>query len=400
MLSLAIFEPEPRGHHLILHARFIIREALSRGWKVHLVTSERATKDKTFEALQSEFGDKFTYSLMQDVVNEETTADKRKLVQHFARWKAFRDGYRDLAEKPDVVYSISVEKLDLPTAALGSPFGKTPFCGLLLLRYFHCPHMGIKTEPLGLRDRIMERAFWRLLRIKTLRSLLTLDPNLAKFANESGRRGAQKVHYLPDVASFASLTPVENPKAKLGLPADSFTILNFGALTPRKGIEELLAALREPECPENVVVLLAGRQDAATQEIMKSDSAQVLIKAGRVIEINRFLDFEDENLAFSAADAVWLGYRRFYGMSGVLVQSASAGRPVLATDEGLVGHLTGSHNLGITVSIKDAGAVAKAIRELVEKPQAFAESGPAFAKNHTPDLFGRRVCDFIQQVSN
>lgn len=399
MLSLAIFEPEPRGHHLILHARLIFREALSRGWKVHLVTSERATKDKAFEALRTEFGDRFTYSLMRDVVNEETTADNRKLVQHFARWTAFRDGYRELPTKPDVVYSISLEKLDLPTAALGSPFGKTPFCGLLLLRYFHCPHMGIKTEKLGFRDRVMERAFWRILRIKTLRSLLTLDPNLAKFANQSGRRGAAKVHYLPDVASFSALTPVEKPKTKLGLSEDSFVVLNFGALTPRKGIEELLAALQEPDCPANAVVLLAGRQDDATKEIMKSASAQELIKAGRVVEINRFLDSEDENLAFSAADAVWLGYRRFYGMSGVLVQSASAARPVIATDEGLVGYLTENHKLGLTVSIKDAAAVAGAIRELAKDSKTFKENGPIFAKDHTPELFGQRVCDFIAQAS-
>ena len=398
MHKLTIFETEPSGHHLILHVRHIMREALSRGWQVRLATSERATKDRAFHILREDFGDRFEVSIVRDIRNEETTADGRKVLEHFQRWRAYRDAYRALPEKPDVVYSVSLEKLDLPMSVLGSPFGRTPFCGLLLVRYFHCPEMGIKTEPLRPRERLMEPVFWRLLRIKYLKTLLTLDPKLAEFAAKKKRVGGEKVRYLPDIASFAVLTPVDDAKGKLGIPADRFVVLNFGAMTPRKGLQELVEALDHPDCPERVVGLFAGRQDIAAAELMSAPRVQGLREQERLFEINRFLDSEEENLVFQAADAVWVGYRRFYGMSGVLVQSAAAGRPVLANDEGLISHLVESYGLGLIADIDDHAAVANALSRLASDQEFVAECGrrgSSFAEDHTPTLFGKRVCDYI-----
>ena len=52
--------------------------------------------------------------------------------------------------------------------------------------------------------------------------------------------------------------------------------------------------------------------------------------------MNRYLNMDEENMVFSAADVVWLGYQGHYHMSGVLVQAGVMGLPVVASDEGLM----------------------------------------------------------------
>jgi len=401
-LRVAIFEPEPRGHHLSLYGKLIIGEALSRGWKVHLVTSKRATEHSSYAMLKAEFGDKFTTSLMDDVVNDEMGSNLTKIKQQFMRWTAFRAGYQSMlgSFQPDVVFGVSLEKIDLPCAFRGSPFGKTPFAGVLLIRYFHCPHMGIKTEPLSKRDQLMGWVFKRLLRISNLKKLMVIDPTLADYPRQFGIPHAEKVTYVPDASSFSAPIPVESPRAALGVPSDKFVILNYGALSHRKGVLEGIAGLAHPSCPQNVALLLAGKQDEDIEEVLRGEIAAKLIAAGRLFVLNHYLSELEESTVFQACDAVWLGYKKFYGMSGVLVQTASSGKPCLAMDQGLVGHLVKTNGLGLTVEISDPAAVAGAMKTLAKADHdEYAARGRAFAANHAPHLFGQRVCDLITEAA-
>lgn len=400
-MEIAIFEPEAAGHHMALHVRFILRTALAKGWKVHLVTTERALAHPAYQIVAKESGGKYTVHMMPDQETKAGDGDLKRVTDQFARWKAYAQGYRDLAAnmKIDAVYMVNLDQIDMAMAVKGSPFGKTPFSGMLIGRHFHCPAMGVKMEKLKLRDRIMSPVFFRMLKMETLKGVAILDEPLTQFIARSASKDRAKVVYVPDVASLEQPKGDLTLRKDLGIPSDAFVVLSYGALSARKGVVELVEGMAHPECPKEAVLLLAGRQDEFSKDFLAQEKAQALRAENRLFELNKFLDEAEETASFFSADAVWLGYRNWYGMSGVLVQGAAAGKPLIAMDQGLVAWLVEQHDLGLTLAIASAGEVAKGVKTLIDRPedrQRFTANGLKMAANHTPENFGENICRLIE----
>ena len=383
---------------MALHVRHIARAALARGWRLRLVTTSRAQEHPAYKALIEEFGERLPASLMPDAASPDDASDVRKTLDQFRKRRAYAEGYQALPEKPDAVYMVNLDQIDLPMSILGSPFGDAPFTGILMGRNFHCGPMGIKTPPPRPRERLMGPVFRGMARIPTLKRVLVLDETMVEYVKREGLKAAPKMFHVPDIASLSGACVPDDPRAALGIPADRFVLLSYGALGERKGVVELVAAVER--CDPRVVLLLAGRQDAFTKEHLKGTS---LREEGRLFELDAFLDDAQEATVFAAADAVWVGYRGWYGMSGVLVQSGAAGLPVVSMDEGLVAHLVDRHKLGLTVSIADTPKVAAAITRLADEPtlaREMGDNGLRLAPQHTPEAFGAAICGHIAAVAN
>lgn len=386
---------------MALHVRFILKEMLRRGWEVHLVTTERATKHPAYQIVKNDFEGKFSLHFMPDAGTETGASDLQRFQDQFRRLDAYKKGYQDLVAKTpiDAVYMVNLDQADMPMALKGSPFGKTPFAGMLIGRHFHAAKMGVKMGEEKLRDKIFGPVFKRMIRIPTLRRALILDPTLVDFAHQFKLKDGEKVHHVPDVSSLAQQPHDPPPRVALGIPEQAFVVLAYGALSLRKGVTELVAALTHQDCPKEAVVLFAGRQDTEAKAVLAGEDAQKLRAAGRLFELVKFLDDADESMVFQACDAVWLGYRHWLGMSGVLVQAATAGKSVIAMDQGLVGYLTDHHQIGLTATFDDAARVAANIRRLMSEPElakTLSANGQKMALDHTPELFGQRICDHIE----
>jgi glycosyltransferase involved in cell wall biosynthesis len=398
---VAVFEPEAAGHHMALHVRFILREMVRRGWEVHLVTTERATKHPGYKIVEEESGESYRLHLMRDQETEAGAKDTKRVADQFARWTNYRDAYRALSREVrlDAVYMVNLDQCDMAMALRGSPFGRTPFVGMMIGRHFHCPAMGIKMAAFKMRDRIMGPVFRRLLRISGLKKVAVLDEALVQFVHEAKWKGHAKVVHVPDVASLQTDAEGRDLRRELGIPEEAFLVLSYGALSERKGVVELTRAMADARCPKEAAALYAGRQDEFTKGYLAEEPAATLRNEGRLFELNKFLDDGDEAAAFAEADAVWLGYRDWYGMSGVLVQGAAAGKPLLAMDQGLIGWLVEKHGIGVTCEIARPESVAEKIAWLREHPDeaaAFGKKGRQMAANHTPELFGRRICNLVR----
>lgn len=403
-MRVAVFEPEADGHHLALYTRNILREMMRRGWNAHLVTTDRAMRHPAWQMLAPEIEGKVTVTTMPDQETPSSAGDLQRLKDQFQRLKNYGIGYREaLKHGPlDAVFMVNLDQADLPMSVKGSPFGRTPFAGILIGRHFHCPEVGVKMGGLKLRDKIMGPVFRRILKIRTLKALLAVDETLPEWAHKAKPRGFEKVQYLPDVASFRLHEDSVMARKELGIPEDRFLVLAYGALSERKGVADLLAGAAHPSTPIHAALLYAGRQDEFTQETLRSESAQNLRGAGRLFELSGFLDDHQESLVLSACDAVWLGYRHWFGASGVLLQAAAAGKPVIAMDEGLVEWLVKKHQIGLTVPIRDSLAVSEAITRLASDPTtraAYEGNGLALAARHTPELFGKNVCCVIERIA-
>jgi len=145
--------------------------------------------------------------------------------------------------------------------------------------------------------------------------------------------------------------------------------------------------------------MFAGRQDEDVESFLKSPLGTRLKTSGRFHQINRHLNSDEENMVFSAADVIWLGYQGHYHMSGVVVQAGVMGLPVLACEEGLIGWLTRRFKSGLVVSISSPSAIAKAIEDLsqnVKVAQQYGENGRLAYASHTEENFSRILVDAIE----
>ncbi|MBL8047539.1 MAG: glycosyltransferase [Chthonomonas sp.] len=405
-MKVLLFASVAEGHQLILHARTILHECHRRGWTTHLVVPEAVTQHKTWPVLQAEFGDKLTFSLMPNPHPEVKkwpflNEFRRILVPDFAHRKAYLTGLAESRKvfTPDAIYMVNFESLERSVAILGFDAGGTPLTGMLMGRSFHYAPMGIPV-PMGKFESIFSPKFFRrFLRRKELTKLAIIDPLLEEYIQKEKLPGGEKVTFVPDIGKLMVVPREQSLHAELGIASDEFVLLSFGWLHPRKGIAEILAAMDHAEWPEKARVLMVGSARPEAKVLLESDSAKRHMASGRLIVKEGFADDLIEGRAFATADAIWLGYKGHWTMSGVLVQACIAGKPVVAMNQGLIGWYTRRYNIGVEVDIDSPASIGEGIRKLMDSPElvrSCAESASAIAQLHEPGSFERNICNLIE----
>ena len=282
---------------------------------------------------------------------------------------------------------------------LGSPFANTPWAGLVMRTGFHQTSWGINA-PTSRINLIKERLFFRLLRNSFLRALFTIDVTLKEYTEKLSLPYSSRLVYIPDITETKRSMSQEQARRALRISKQGFMVLVYGSLSLRKGIQTLIRAMQDDNFPLDWHLLLAGKQDQNVQSFLKSPFATKLKIEGRIHQINRYLNADEENMVFSATDVVWLGYQGHYHMSGVLVQAGTMGLPVLACEEGLIGWLTKRYASGIVVSASSPSSVAKAITELSRNKkgaQQYGENGRKAYASHTLENFSKIVLESIER---
>jgi glycosyltransferase involved in cell wall biosynthesis len=221
-------------------------------------------------------------------------------------------------------------------------------------------------------------AAWR--RGRGAHSLLTLDPVAAR---RWGRLGGAPAFHLPE-------PPVEEPAPTAAVRSG---VAMFGSLAPRKGIEHAARALEG--YAEPVRFVLAGSvADGYGPEL--DSLAATMRRAAVDVDLRARPHDEAQGLqVLAGARAVLLPYVGHVGMSRVLLEAAVAGTPVVAHEDGLLGHLVRTRGLGLAVDCRDPSAFAAAIGQLVDDETAVDRHAPAlaeFAAEHSPERFAAALC--------
>lgn len=278
---------------------------------------------------------------------------------------------------------------------LGSPFGKTPWIGITMRSTFHHHKVGIKAPDRPLVNAIKAQLFKRAIRTDGLRTLLTIDPTLPEWAAHSASKASAAVAYVADPFPDER---AENPllaRERLGLDPTQRYLLVYGAITERKGIYELVEALTRLDNAPTLIV--AGEQDTGTRHFMRNH-VRSLTPAPLILD--SFIANDVERDLFSACDAVWLGYKGHYGMSGVLVQAYRFGKPVIATEDGLIGWFSRRCELGPILSDLSSASIGKAISEITTSwphaPEAVPSAREDLLSRHTLGQFKQTL---LQQMA-
>ncbi|HZZ02709.1 glycosyltransferase [Paraburkholderia sp.] len=278
---------------------------------------------------------------------------------------------------------------------LGSPFRKTPWIGITMRSTFHHHKVGIKSPDRPIVNAVKALLFKRAIHSVGLRTLLTIDPTLPEWSARNASKNSAGVAYVADPFPDER---AENPvlaRERLGLDPTQRYLLVYGSITERKGIYELVHALTRLEHAPTLIV--AGEQDAGTRHFMRNH-VRSLTPAPLVLD--SFIANDVERDLFSACDAVWLGYKGHYGMSGVLVQAYRFGKPVIATEDGLIGWFSRRCELGPILSDLSSASIGKAITETMTSwphaPQATPSTREDLLSRHTLGQFKQTL---LQQMA-
>jgi D-inositol-3-phosphate glycosyltransferase len=199
---------------------------------------------------------------------------------------------------------------------------------------------------------------------------------------------------INNAVPHSALTPKE-ARESLGIRQGQKTILFFGRITPYKGLEYLIGALRLiSKGDSDYRLLVAGRPDRcedywkSVQDLMQED-----LQNGRVVLRSEFIPDEETEVYFKAADVLVLPYKNIY-QSGVLFLAYSFGLPVLAADVGSLKESIVEGETGFAFKPEDPTELAKAIeryfgselyRELSDRRQPIKDYARA---KHSWDVVG------------
>jgi glycosyltransferase involved in cell wall biosynthesis len=159
----------------------------------------------------------------------------------------------------------------------------------------------------------------------------------------------------------------------LGVPEQGRYLGLLGGLDQRKALPELLAAFRKAALGAHDRLLLGGRLDLDFRRLIDSEY-QDLIRADRLILIDRFLTDEELLQGFGALDVVCATYRDFPGLASLLLKGLAAGRPVLAQKFGWSEALINRFAIGHTADIYEIEEFAKTLRTALEASGDYIET--------------------------
>ena len=358
-MHILILEAGLTGHHAN-YLEHIASTFLAQGHKLTISVREEHAANPLFSRLQARHPGRVDAKAIPPLPSWTRVFARLGVVgSELSYWLMFKRFFQQLCVK-DRVDHVFFPYLDYclhATALLGSLCDQVLWSGICMRPSFHYSGTGVIAPKPKWRD-IKERLFYRLLRQPSLHKLLTIDELLEQYARQKQPLCAQKLAFVPDPAELTNHYDRTSARHILNIPEQDYVILVYGAIDCRKGIEYLLAATRENAFPRNLTILVAGKQTLVFKD--------KLLREQKVISVDQYVDSATEEAVFRASDAVWLGYRSHYSMSGVLMLAAVAAKPVLATRNGLIGWLTRTYDLGISIDCEKTLEVERAVHALME----------------------------------
>jgi glycosyltransferase involved in cell wall biosynthesis len=376
--QVLIIEPNFSGHRW-RYAEWAANAYMEAGYRCIIVTEPGNAAHPLVKKIQEQGGDALEVMMVAPPVRHGRGLHSVSYVRAHQDFKHFFDtASRGRSIALVVVPYVDYFLLALPF--LRSPFGKTPWVGITMRSNFHHHLVGVRAPRRPLVNAVKGRLFARAIRVGGMKTLLTIDPTLPDWwkRNVSAARDTTSIEYLADPFPDARAAEPSAARQRLGL-SDGLHVLVYGAINERKGLFELIEALAQRPSAQSPTLVIAGAQDEDVRARLATAIAK--LKAPVPVVFDRFIPAEMELDLFSACDAVWLGYKGHYGMSGVLVQAFRFGKPVIATADGLIGWFCRTGELGPVVDELSPAAINQALDDVLARRVAPFASGHLLERN-------------------
>ncbi len=230
-----------------------------------------------------------------------------------------------------------------------------------------------------LRSLLERTIFRRAIATGAFRQLAFLDPASGAMAaavhGPVCRPGIEPI----DVEAIA---PAVARKA-LGIAPESYVGLVFGGLSGRKGVIEILSIFETADLDaDRITLVIAGPVAPPIRETLLALIERV--KERYTVHFHDgFVPDEAMPLYLASADCALCTYRDFNASSGVLLQTASLGKPAMVSEGGVMADAVRRFGFGEVVRLQEPAGYVEAFRRLMEltpqERQAIGERAKAYA---------------------
>lgn len=402
--KVLLIEPSASGHHMTLYLLNVVRALVKEGVEIILLTTRRAVSDPAFDLVNRELPSNAKIFYFEISGGTSAPFARTLISSQVFNWSRLRRAAKKIVynERPDVAYIPTFDWVAKATEVLGSPLGDLPFVVLYMTPKHHRYETGLAGRSRA--DFLYDRLFRRLLQFRSIEKVLVIDEIFYKFALDRYGRIGDKLAFAPDFGNVCPRKTRSHARRRLGIANDEIVLLVYGSLNLRKGIRELLSALKFIDPSSKLTVLLAGRETAYVKRILEMPEFSTLKRKRRVVTRLKFHTLEDEGEVFSASDAVWVAYvGNFFGSSGVFHQAIGFGLPVIASYAGLVGRLVERYQLGLTIDPEVPKEVLEALGRLINDQMSAAVSIDAFSEfreRHSAKAHVRSVLSALGVISS
>lgn len=278
-----------------------------------------------------------------------------------------------------------------------------PVSGIYFRPTFHYSHLS--TAPVSKRKQLQIHGekfiLNRVLQNPKLHTLFSLDPFVVKYIRSAAAQ--RKLIYLPDPVELSQISPSQGLREQLGIESNRRVLLLFGALTARKGIDQVLDAipLLSPNLHQQLAIVMVGEASPSYQEHLETKIADLLRRYPiQIVRHYAFVAEEEVPTYFQNADIVLATYQRHVGMSGILIQAAAVQKPVLSSDYGLMGELVKQYQLGLAVDTTQPEAIAAGIEQCLHSRDGIGDAlkMQQFANQNSATQFSATIFNRLNQT--
>lgn len=383
-MRLAIYEPDPTGHHFAYVA--LMAPALAElADEVVLITPASAVDSPQFKLHLAKVADRFR--VHSDI--DEPPRSHSPLAS-WRQLKGLGNVLRQIA--PDHLYIPYGDSL-LSGAAIDSVTpGRTLAvreAEVLLLRG------GFRYPPEDYRQRAMSLLGPRLVRSGGWSRVHHLNPDDWEALRALGGDFAGRCRLMADPIEAPSTLSRVEARRKLGIPDDGRYIGCTGLIDRRKGMDRLLRAFKkcEGQLRSDDRLLLAGPIDTEIHELLMSEF-DAEFRRQRMVLVDRHFSVEEIAEAVAALDAVCTPYPKHRHSASIVIRAASHERYVLGAAIGWMERTINQFGLGRTCNVLDGDAFAAAIPASLAAASEFKlpERGRRLAQFHSAANFAAQWC--------
>lgn len=336
--------------------------------------------------------------------------------KEYERLKPFNNGInRNLRAWQELSLAKKYVKKLNPTHVF-FPYFDTRQLPLIVGNSLNCSYSGIYFRP-SFHYQFFERyeSSWRdklqhwreklilslVLKDSQLKNLFCLDPYAIKHINQIN--SDRKAKYLPDPVKEYS-NPVSNLaklKSSLMIDPSRQVHLLFGGLGKRKGLDKLLdslALLPTFLCQKLCILILGAMTEECEQQTFNTIKQLESSLPIQIIVRNQYIPEREIQDYFQIADVILAPYQHHVGMSGIINRAAAAGKPVLASDYGLMGEITRRYKLGLAIDSTNTKAITQGLTQfLTNSPDRYSDFNlmREFALKNSPENFADTIFNSI-----
>jgi glycosyltransferase involved in cell wall biosynthesis len=192
------------------------------------------------------------------------------------------------------------------------------------------------------------------------------------------------IFFLPDPSPPGYDGDRDTARKQWQLPPEKCVLLFYGTGARRKGLDLAVAALLRLPVDSPAFLFCVGQQNPAGETARGLD---LLVGQNRARLVNRYVSVAEEKSCFAASDFILLPYLNHFGTSGVLSRAMAAARPVIISDEQLLGRLTREQGLGLLFPSGQVEKLSQCLKQAAALSPAeikpYATAAHAYARRYS-----------------